>query len=313
MNSANLQAYREMLADAVRMAAFDAALRARARGQAVCEIGVGLGPLSLMALKNGARVVYGIEVDADALSIATRLIRAAGFGPDRFIPIEGLSTQLTLPEKVDVIVSETLDSTGVGENTLRYLKDARERFLRPGGVVIPERMTGLVALADPQSWAAEEQWWTRDLLSGLDFAPVAPLLRGRFHVLDVDTEELCSTWIPWLTFNFNSDLRLPRVIPMVIPVARPARVTALAWAFDAILADRVPLSTRSEAPPTHWKQGLWPIPNPLQVVPGEIVYVEMHLNSETVLSQMSLRVVHVTRDKRAAFLELLRRTARGQG
>ena len=95
----------------------------------------------------------------DALAIATRIIRAAGFGPDRFVAVKGLSTQVSLPEKVDVIVSETLDSTGIGENTVRFLDDARARLLRPSGVIIPARMTGLVALATSEVWRAEEQWW----------------------------------------------------------------------------------------------------------------------------------------------------------
>ena len=48
MNSTNLQAYREMIADPVRMAAYADALRAVAPGRSVCEIGVGLGPLCYM-------------------------------------------------------------------------------------------------------------------------------------------------------------------------------------------------------------------------------------------------------------------------
>ena len=67
--------YQSMMVDETRMLAYRRAIQRVCPGQVVCEIGVGLGPLSLMALQAGAKRVYGIEVAPDALELATRVIR----------------------------------------------------------------------------------------------------------------------------------------------------------------------------------------------------------------------------------------------
>jgi predicted RNA methylase len=45
-----------------------------------------------------------------------------------------------LPEKVDVVLTETLDSVGFEENTAIFMLDAMERFLKPGGCMIPQSL-----------------------------------------------------------------------------------------------------------------------------------------------------------------------------
>ena len=126
MDWKDVRDYKEMMACTVRMDAYRAAIGPQCVGRTVCEIGVGLGPLSLMALKAGARRVYGIELDREALDCAAAILADNGFGPDRFVPVHGISTRVSLPERVDVLLSETLDSMGVGENTALYMRDARE-------------------------------------------------------------------------------------------------------------------------------------------------------------------------------------------
>lgn len=120
MNSRITGDYEIMMSDSVRMRAYHRAINAVCGGKTVCEIGVGLGPLTMMALQAGATRVYGIEADSDALMAAKRVIRDNGFGPDRFVPIEGLSIDVELPERVDVILCELFDSTGFAENIVTF-------------------------------------------------------------------------------------------------------------------------------------------------------------------------------------------------
>ena len=152
MELSRIKKYQEMMADDVRMRAYQASITAVCPGKTVCEIGVGLGPLSLMALQQGATKVYGIEHSRETLEWATRVIRAHGFGEDRFIPIQGLSTDITLPQRVDVLLSETLDSMGIGESTVAFMKDAKERLLKAEGVFIPSHLTCYVAVGSSNSY-----------------------------------------------------------------------------------------------------------------------------------------------------------------
>lgn len=50
-----------------------------------------------------------------------------------------------LAEKVDVILSETLGGFAVDENTLLFTNDARDRFLKEGGWIIPQSLELFVA------------------------------------------------------------------------------------------------------------------------------------------------------------------------
>ncbi|MFQ5738828.1 MAG: SAM-dependent methyltransferase, partial [Acidobacteriota bacterium] len=54
--------------------------------------------------------------------------------------IRGLSTRLDLPEKVDVIVSDQIGRFGFEAGLLGYYQDAGQRFLKPGGTMIPSRV-----------------------------------------------------------------------------------------------------------------------------------------------------------------------------
>ena len=190
--------YKKMMEDEIRMKAYQKAIGACCPGKTVCEIGVGLGPLSLMALKAGAVRVYGIERTRPLLEIATRIIRSNGFDETRFIPLHGMSTDVVLPEKVDLIISETLDNLGVGENTIHFMQDARRRFLEPGGSFLPRTLDCYIALGNPEGYRQELQFWTEKLehAYGLDYRKMGEALSGTVHVFTVRPEELHSAWRP---------------------------------------------------------------------------------------------------------------------
>ncbi len=271
-----LRDYALMMSDHTRMLAFEEAIAATCRDAVVCEIGVGLGPLSLMALKAGAKRVYGIELDPRALRKAMELIAHNGFGPKVFIPFVGLSTEVELPERVDVVLSETLDSMGVGENTVHYMADARQRFLKPGGHMLPLSLECFFALASPASFSRMQSVWTEMSAYGLDYGPLVRNVRAVKHTLPIANRELASDWQAWQAIDFATTRGLPAVLPMVLEATRSGRIEGLASAFRATLSPDVHLSTFPQDAPTHWQQGFSPFPShPIDVVAGELVYIEL--------------------------------------
>ncbi len=274
MDIQTLRTHSAMIRDWTRMVAYSESINATCSGRTVCEIGVGLGPLSLMALRANATRVYGIERDPNVLRDATELIAANGFGPDRFIPIQGLSNHVRLPERVDVILSETLDSLGIGENTVNYMADARRRFLKPGGRMIPADLRCYFALANPRAYKEEEQVWARLADLGMDYGPVLRSIREVKHTFEVKTEELFSDWCLWHEVDFATVESLPSIMPMVLEVKRSGRIEGLASTFRSSLSEGVGLGTFPDDPPTHWKQGFVPFPShPIEVKEGDLVYV----------------------------------------
>lgn len=106
------------------------------RGDVVCDIGAGLGLLSFFALSAGAKRVYAIDSDEESIDVAISFARKHGVS-DRISFVKSHSADVWLPEKADVIICETVGSAAFDENILATLHDAKKRFLKPKGAVIP--------------------------------------------------------------------------------------------------------------------------------------------------------------------------------
>lgn len=302
----NLEDYRRMMADRVRMDAYRRAIKAVCPGKVVCEIGLGLGPLSLMALQEGATRVYGVEIDRDALEVATAVIRGHGFDKERFIPVHGLSTRVELPQRVDVILSETLDSTGFGENTATYMEDAKTRFLRPGGVFLPSHVNCYAALASPRTYLRQLRFWERELADvvGVTYEEILKLLREHSHVLDIEEEDCFSGWKSWREMDFLKSGYQHSESKLLLDVTQAGRIHGVACAFDATLSPGVKLRNFPWDPPTCWKQGFNPFTGPIDLALGDAALVELVL-PETELIQIQFEM-HVTTGPGEAVREFLR-------
>lgn len=129
------EAYTEMLEDESRTPVFAKAIRARlakSPERTLTILDIGTGPfaiLSLLAAEAGARKVYAMEVNPEAARRARETITAAGWS-DVIEVLEGFSTSLELPEKVDVVVSEIIGSIASEEGVQATIQDAHARFVK---------------------------------------------------------------------------------------------------------------------------------------------------------------------------------------
>lgn len=264
--------YGAMMGDPVRMDAYRQAIGRLCPGRVVAEIGVGLGPLSLMALRAGAQRVYGIELDPGALELARRTLVANGFDRDRFVAVPGLSTAVELPERVDVVLSETIDGLGLGENTAHYMEDARRRFLRPGGSFLPARLDCLLALGHSATHAAERRFWEEVLPAreGADLSPLAHAFAAQRATVALRPDELLTGWAPWQQLEFSvPGANLQGEVEVELRARRDGVATGVAGAFRAVLCDGVELDSRPHRARTHWQQGWLPLPELVRVREGE--------------------------------------------
>ncbi len=136
--SAILHEHRHYLADEVRVSAFRQAIAQVVKpGDIVLDLGAGTGILGLLACQAGARRIYSIEEGA-IIELARQLFEINGY-QDRVVFIKDLSMRVDLPEKVDVVIA---DQIGFGPEfgLLDSLSDARDRFLKTGGRLIPARV-----------------------------------------------------------------------------------------------------------------------------------------------------------------------------
>lgn len=130
----SLHFYGQMLADGLRMDAYEAALRRTVKpSSVVMDLGSGPGVFALLACKLGARRVYAVEPD-NVIGLAREVASANGFA-DRIEFFEDLSTNITIPEPASIIISDLRGVLPWFQQHLPAVKDARERLLARGGVL----------------------------------------------------------------------------------------------------------------------------------------------------------------------------------
>src|SRR5690349_1041753 len=139
--------YGRMAADPVRMDAYARAIeRAVKPGSVVVDLGAGTGIFSILAARAGAKRVHAIEPNP-AVFLVPELARENGV-EDRITIHAVPSDEVVLEERADVVISDLRGLLPLHGDNTAALRDARERLLAPGGVVIPERDRLFVALVE---------------------------------------------------------------------------------------------------------------------------------------------------------------------
>jgi len=149
------------VSDAVRLARYQAAIaKAVAKGSSVADLGSGSGVLGLFCLQAGAGRLFSVD-DSDMLEVARESLVRSGYA-DCSSFIRGKSSQIELPEPVDVVICDHVGYFGFDYGVIEFFADARKRFLKPGGTLIPSRIRLNVAAVGAQrcdelanGWCAE--------------------------------------------------------------------------------------------------------------------------------------------------------------
>lgn len=264
--------YGRMIADTVRMQAYAQALRqAIAPGSSVLDIGAGTGILALLACQLGAGQVHAVEV-TDAILTARQIALANGYA-DRINFIQGLSTEITLPERVDVIVSDLRGALPLYQRHLSAIADARRRHLAPAGVLIPQADTLWAAIIDaPALYAQHFRPWD-DRPFGLDMRPAREIVANTWSKCRIGADQLLTKPHCWATLDYRA-VESPNVFAdMQWVLDRPGVGHGLVVWFDATLADGVSFSNAPGQPELIYGQIFLPWLEALALAAGDRVQV----------------------------------------
>lgn len=269
--------YGEMIADRVRLDAYARALRQAVRpGAVVVDIGAGTGIFALLACRFGARRVYAIEA-GDALVVA-RELAAANHCADRIEFIAGFSTEVTLPERADVIVSDLRGILPLYEQSVKSLADARARFLAPGGVMIPRSDTLWAAVVeDVPSYSRVTAAWS-EISYGLDLSAARHVTTNMLGKTRVKPEQLLVEPQCWARIDYTG-VTEPNVSAQVgWSVMRAGTGHGLCVWFDTELAEGVSFSSGPGAAEVIYGQMFFPWPEPIALAAGDAVTAGLHAN-----------------------------------
>jgi len=271
---AEIEVHRTMICDRVRTDAFRRAIDSVVEpGDIVLDVGAGTGILSLFAARAGAARVYAVERTTVAV-LAQELAAANGFGEVVEV-IQGDITNIELPERVDVIVSEWLGGFGIDEGMLVPVVVARDRWLKPGGVMVPRSVTAWTGLVHDRHLERTMEFLRNDpyglRLDGLVEMTVNEIIySGSFRHLSEDDRrsEPGRLWTTDAAMISLEQARAPQEAETLLQVRDPGTANALALWFEADLAPGISLAVGPGDPPTHWGMTTAPLRSPVELVPG---------------------------------------------
>jgi predicted RNA methylase len=276
---AYLAMHRKMLADKVRCTLFRKAMfRVVPRGGTVLDVGAGTGILSIFAAQAGARKVYAVE-ETSIASEARELVARNGL-TDRIEVFQSSVEKVTPREKVDVIISEWLGGFAIDENMLPPVLMARDRWLKPGGVMMPSHVNVWMAPCFLSVFEEEREYWLSkpyDVNLDLIAERMSDELFYERHELSVEhlVSEARVLWtIDALNETVERSWRPFKANP-TFTAQRSGKINGLAAWFSADLGGGVLISTDPASPANHWGRVFLPLSRSLAVQQGGAISVDM--------------------------------------
>ncbi|KAL7002121.1 putative protein arginine N-methyltransferase 6 [Sarracenia purpurea var. burkii] len=153
--------HEEMIKDRVRTETYRAAIMQHQNyiaGKVVVDVGCGTGILSIFCAQAGAKRVYA--VDASDIAVQANEVVKANNLADTIIVLHGRVEDVEIDEAVDVIISEWMGYMLLYESMLGSIITARDRWLKPGGLILPSNATLYMApITHPDRYSESIEFW----------------------------------------------------------------------------------------------------------------------------------------------------------
>ncbi|XP_050385987.1 probable protein arginine N-methyltransferase 3 [Argentina anserina] len=301
--------HREMLNDKVRMDAYGQAILKNPsllKSAVVMDVGCGTGILSLFAAQAGASRVIAVEASEKMASVATQIAKDNGLlwqspvgssthGAGVVEVVHGMvedldKSMVIQPHSVDVLLSEWMGYCLLYEAMLSSVLFARDKWLKPGGAILPD--TATIFVAGFGKGATSLQFWEN--VYGFNMSCVGKeLFDGAVKVPIVDVVEdhgLVTSAAILQTFDLVT-MKPDEVDFTASAVLEPNCCGATSgsndsksettWCYGIVLwfetgftsrfckEQSAVLSTSPYTPQTHWMQTILTFQEPIAVTSGK--------------------------------------------
>ncbi|XP_075527489.1 arginine methyltransferase 4 isoform X2 [Dermacentor variabilis] len=249
------------------------------KDKVVLDVGAGSGILSFFAVQAGARKVFAVE--ASSMAKHAECLVYHNKVSDKVVVIPGKIEEITLPELVDVIVSEPMGYMLFNERMLETYLHAK-KWLKPQGKMFPTRGDLHIAPFSDTCLYMEQlnkaNFWYQQSFHGVDLSSLREAAVKEYFrqpVVDTFDVRICLAKSLRHTVDFErateSDLHCIE-IPLQFSLMQSGELHGLAFWFDVAFAGSVQtvwLSTGPTQPLTHWYQVRCLLESPLFVQRGQ--------------------------------------------
>lgn len=241
----------------------------------VLDVGCGSAILSMFASQAGANTVIAVD-QSDIIYHAMEIAEKNKITNIEFVKgrLENMDLPLAAGARVDIIVSEWMGYFLLFEGMLDSVIHARDKYLKPGGLLLPNRCTiNLCGLGDEESHSDYIGFWKN--VYGFDMSvlqskvlreAVVETCRNEYILCDsVVMVDLNIHQVDYSYPNFKYDFKLK--------IRKSGKFTAFVGYFDTFfeLPYGIEFTTGPHSTPTHWKQAVFYLKDPVTVNEGDIV------------------------------------------
>jgi len=281
-----LAEHREYLADDARLRAYSEAISAIVKpGDIVLDLGAGTGILGLLACRAGAGRVYSVEFTS-IIGLARVNGRTNDFA-DRITFLRGFSTELELPEKVDVVVADQIGNFCFNTGLVRFFRDARERLLKPGGILMPSSVDLYAAPAEFPEIVKQLDFWCEPK-AGFDLSAARAIAANTGHFTKLRADQVLGAPVKLASLDLYAPLAREGTLSanLSFTVNRSGTLHGIGTWFSAQLAPGVHV-TNSPLAADAMRRGhlVFPIAQPVALSEGDQVEARVRiLDEESVVS-----------------------------
>jgi protein arginine N-methyltransferase 1 len=270
---AHFSVHERMLKDTARTTAY---LDAIARNpslfhrKVILDVGCGTGIFSLCAAKSGASKVYGVE-HSSIMESAHQIVDANSLA-DKIHLIYGDIDKTTVPEPVDVILSDWMGYSLFHATMLPSVISARDRYLKPTGTMFPSRAMMFIAGIEDAAYRAKKiEFW--DNVYGFSYAPIKKWALVEPLVDSCPADRMITEECKLIDLNLNTCgpdvLNVDAVFELVPEMCETMHGFVVWWTtlFEGP-EEQIELSTSPERERTHWSQTIYYLEEPLDITPN---------------------------------------------
>ena len=247
-------------------------------GDTVADLGCGFGVLGVLCLKHGASKVWGID-NSDAIHVAREMVDRAGLA-ESYHCIAGSTFTTELPEKVDVIICDHVGFFGFDYGMIGMLRDAKKRFLKPGGVIMPQALQLMVAGVSTKAYDDISGPWERESTPS-EYRWLREASINTKHAREFAPEEMLSDAARLGAIDLLADGPDFFSFSATLTMARDGVFHGLAGWFDCLLGGDIwmtnsPVEDRSIKRP----QAFLAVEQPFAVTAGDVVEVTIKIRPD---------------------------------
>jgi protein arginine N-methyltransferase 1 len=273
--------HEEMLKDEVRTKTYQMAIMQNKhlfQDKIVLDVGCGTGILSLFAAQAGAKHVYAVDCSS-ILEEARKIVETNGFSSQVTL-IRGKIEEIELPvEHVDIIVSEWMGYFLLYESMLDTVIYARDKWLVPNGIILPDKAIMYVAGIEDGHVKRERFDFWKDVY-GFDMSAISDIAIKEPSVDIVDAKAVVTDSKPILHLDIltckKEDLEFSANFSL--QAQRNDFIHGVVCYFEVAFTQvhkPIGFSTAPFARYTHWKQTIFYLQDDLTICAGETVNGEI--------------------------------------